>query len=262
MASKLVLKPIWSNGSCTYAATFKMMSTEDRREVEKLADEAGYNRIEEIWTPPSKAAAVSEFFGKMSEAGFELEFDNPYDAPFDLQRLHLSADTRRELEGLDQFELYHLSGWTPVQAEGRLDGRYFYFRARGSYWRFEWGGSEQWTRSPRWWHEESWPSVTDFEAGYMSDEEAVSCILKAIDLFRNGDNSHFGPEHPEYERTILEGWSAGALSLRIVTIRLGISSKEAIARMGALGIEVPYTADRELEYVDSLPVLRLKPRPS
>ena len=96
----------------------------------------------------------------------------------------------------------------------------------------------------------------------MSDEEAVSCILKAIDLFRNGDNSHFEPDHPDYERTILEGWSAGALSLRIVTIRLGISSKAAVERMQILEIELPYTAAREVQYVDSLRVRKLKPRPS
>lgn len=198
----------------------------------------------------------------MKQAGFGLEFDDPEDAPFDLQRLHLSADTRRALEGLKGFELYHLSGWTPVQAEGRLDGHHFYFRARGSYWRFEVGGNERFTRSPRWWHEESWPSVTGFEAGYMSDEDAVCCILKAIDIFRNGDNSHFSPEHPEYERTVLQGWSAGALSLRIVTIRLGISGEEAIRRMRTWEIEVPYTADREVQHVEALPVRRLKPRPS
>ena len=102
--------------------------------------------------------------------------------------------------------------------------------------------------------------MTGFEAGYMSDEEAVSCILKAIDLFRNGDNSHFKPEHPEYERTILEGWSAGALSLRIVTIRLGISAQKAVTRMRTWGIELPYTADREVQYVESLPVRKLRSR--
>lgn len=261
MSSKLVLKPLWSNGSCTYAVTFKKMSAEDRREVEQLADEAGYIRDDNIWAPPKAGRGVSEFFRLMNQAGFGLEFDDPEDAPFDLQRLHLSADTRRALEWLKGFELYHLSGWTPVQAEGRLDGHHFYFRARGSYWRVEVGGNERFTRSPRWWHEESWPSVTGFEAGYMSDEEAVCCILKAIDVFRNGDNSHFRPEHTEYERTVLEGWSAGALSLRVVTIRLGISANAAVGRMLKWGIEVPYTAEREVRYVESLPVRRLKPRP-
>lgn len=260
MSGKLVLKPLWSNGSCTYASTFKKMSNDDLREVEELADEAGYERNEDTWTPPKGARATSEFFGKMRQAGFELEFDNPDDAPFDLQRLHLSADTRRELEGLDQFELYHLSGWTPVQAEGRVDAHYFYFRARGSYWRFELGGNEQGTRSPRWWHEEPWPSVTGFEAGYMSDEEAVGCILRAIDLSRNGDNDRFNSKHPDYERTILEGWSSGALSLRIAMIRLGISAKEAVTRMQTWDIEVPYSADREIQNLESLPIRRLKPR--
>lgn len=99
--------------------------------------------------------------------------------------------------------------------------------------------------------------MTGFEAGYMSAEEAVCCILKAIHLFRNGDNGHFGPEHPEYERTVLKGWSAGAIGLRTVTIRLGISGKEAVERMRMWGIELPYTADREVRHVESLPVRRL-----
>ena len=260
MCSKLVLKPLWSNGSCTYAATFKKMSTEDQREIEELADQAGFTRLDDIWTPPSGAGAVSRFFERMRQAGFDLEFNNPDGGPFDLQRLHLLPDTRRALEGLNDFELYHLSGWTPVQAEGRLDGRYFYFRARGSYWRFEWGGNEGCTRSPRWWHEESWPSVTGFEAGYMSDEEAIGCILKAVGLLRNGDNDRFCPEHPDYERTVLEGWSAGALNLRIAAIRLGVTAARVLEGMQALEIEIPYTAERELQQISSQPIRRLRPQ--
>lgn len=103
---------------------------------------------------------------------------------------------------------------------------------------------------------------TSLVASVMSDEEAVCCILKAIDLFRNGDNGPFMPEHPEYERTVLQGWSAGALSLRIVTVRLGISGKEAVGRMRMWEIELPYTADREVQYVESLPAHRLKARPT
>lgn len=260
MSGKMVLKPLWSNGSCTYAVTFKRMSAEDKREVERLADEAGYIRDGYVWASSRVGQGVSDLFRTMAAAGFGVEFDDPDGGPFDLQRLHVSTETRRALEWMRDFQLYHLSGWTPVQAEGKLDGHYFYFRARGSYWRFELGGNEQRTRSPRWWHEEPWPSVTGFEAGYMSDEDAVCCILKAIELFRNEDNAHFKPEHPEYEHTVLEGWSIGALSLRIVTIRLGISAKEAVERMRVQGIELPYTVDREVEYLDRLPVRRLRSR--
>jgi hypothetical protein len=260
MSSKLVLKPLWSNGSCTYAVTFKKMSAEDRQEVEQLADEAGYIRNDDIWAPPRVARGVSEFFRVMDKAGFGLEFGDPEDAPFDLQRLHLTPSTRRALERLPNFELYHLSGWTPVQAEGRVDGQYCYFRARETYWRFEVGGNERGTRSPRWWHEESWPSATGFEAGYMSDEEAIGCILKAVDLFRRGDNGRFRPNHSDHERTILDGWSVGALSLRTVTIRLGVSGRDVLRRVEELEIELPYTAEREVQYVERLPVRRLRSR--
>ena len=80
MSSKLVLKPLWSNGSCTYAITFKKMSAEDRREVEQLADEAGYIRNDDIWAPPRLAGKMSDFFRAMANAGFGLEFDDPEDA--------------------------------------------------------------------------------------------------------------------------------------------------------------------------------------
>lgn len=260
MSSRLVLKSLWNNGLCTYAVTFKKMTAEDRREVERLADEVGFTREDDIWTPPTGGRGVSEFFRLVRNAGFGLEFDDPTDALFNLQRLHLDTSTRWSLDRIPEFELYHLSGWTPVQAEGSVNGHHFYFRARGSYWRFEVGGNEKFTRSPRWWHEENWPSITGFEAGYMSDENAVKCILKAIGLLRNGDNARFRPEHPEYERTVLEGWSAGALSLRIVTIRLGICGQDVLNRMEKLDIELPYTADLELKHVQRLPIKRLRPR--
>lgn len=257
MSSRLVLKPMWANGFCTYRTTFKQMTPEDKSEVEQLADQAGYIRDDDVWTPPAGGRGVSEFFRLMRDAGFDLSFDDPEDAPFDLQRLHLEPATRRALERLAEFELYHLSGWTPVQAEGKLGNCYYYFRARGSYWRFQVGGNEKFTRSPRWWYEESWPSVTGFAAGYMSDEDAVGCILKAINLFRNGDNSRFKPEHPEYERTVLEGWAAGAISLQIASIRLGLSGSELIRRTETFGLEVPYTVEWELRAVEKRPNRRL-----
>lgn len=262
MTSSLVLKPLWDNGRCTYAARFRQMSKEEKLEVEQLADDAGFTRADDIWTPPSSGKGMTTFRRALSEAGYALEYDDPEDAPFNLQRLHLTTMTRVRLENLRNFELHDLSGWTPVQAQGEFDGKHFYFRARGSYWRFEVGGNERRTRSPRWWYEEPWPSVTGFEAGYMADEEVVGCLLKAVDLYRNGDNSRFLPDHPDYEHTILDGWSMGAISLHVVTIRLRLSGEEVVRRTEQHGIEVPHTAKWELPYVEKQPVRRLRARSS
>ncbi|WP_312403748.1 hypothetical protein [Rhizobium sp.] len=260
MTSALVLKPLWNNGNCTYLPSFVEMSAKDRVEVEGFAAEAGFNCKDGIWKPFGSRRDFEMLRSKLSAAGHELKFDHDVDGPFDLQRLHLSTVTRSRLEALDRFELRDLSGWCPVQAEGFVDGHYFYFRARGSYWKVEVGGNEKGTRSPRWWHEEPWPSATGFEAGYMSDDDAISCLLKAVDLFRYGDNSRFLPTNPRYARTILDGWSAGAISLQIACIRLGLTGQEAIRQMEMKAIEVPYTAQRELALVERRPIRRLSRR--
>lgn len=98
---------------------------------------------------------------------------------------------------------------------------------------------------------EEWPSETGFEAGYLSDEDATCCILKAVHEFRTGNNGRFSPGHPEHERTVLEGWSMGALLLRTACIRLGIDGHTAIEKAQAYGIEVPYTAKQELKLLKS-----------
>jgi hypothetical protein len=246
----LKLKPLWNNGSCTYEVTYPKVTSTERNEIDRLADNAGYERSGETWTPPRDAKAMQGFHEQVRAAGYRLEYDdNPDQRPFNLQRLHLEGRTRHRLETLQDFELYHLSGWTPVQAEGNLNGCYWYFRARGSYWRFELGGNENGSRSPRWWYEETWPTHTGFGAGYLTDEEAITCILGAIGKFRYGDNSHFMPDHPNYERTILDGWSLGAISLRTAAIRLGITFDEVVEKAKVYDIELPYTAERELQHL-------------
>ena len=202
----LRLKPIWHNGSATFQVTYPTPALFDHHRINRLADLAGYSRTETGWTPPTCGSGMSKLSEALSRIGIKVEYEKePPDAPFNLQRLRLEPDTRARLEGLLDFELYHLSGWTPVQAEGSVNGRYFYFRARGSYWRFEWGGNESGSRSPRWWYEETWPAVTGFEAGYLSDEEAICCILKSVHEFRTGNHRRFRPGHPDYVRTVIDG---------------------------------------------------------
>lgn len=94
-------------------------------------------------------------------------------------------------------------------------------------------------------------AVTGFEPGYLTDEEATSCISKAVVAYRTGDHRRFQPGHPDYERTIIDGWSLGALSLRTVVVRLGISGEEVVERARAYGVELPYTMDLELKHLKS-----------
>ncbi|MBO9184587.1 hypothetical protein ACQZ4Y_04030 [Rhizobium sp. L80/93] len=242
------VKPIWKNGSLTLEVTYPSPALVDHKLIDQLADAAGCTRSANIWTPPTDGAASIAFAKSLSVIGLKLEYDW---SPFNLEQLQLESVTRVRLETLERFELFHLSGWTPVQAEGTLDGRYFYFRARGSYWRFELGGNESGSRSPRWWYEEDWPSPTGFEAGYLSDEQAISCILKAVENYRTGDHSAFMPGHPDYERTIINGWSLGAIGLRTATIRLRTSGDAVIERAAAYGIDLPYTTQQELARFNS-----------
>lgn len=75
-----------------------------------------------------------------------------------------------------------IGGNCPVQAEGKIDGKLFYFRARGDSWALEIGGSGS-DIVAEWRHEEhygTWP-----EAGWMTEDEARAFINKAVDLYRS-----------------------------------------------------------------------------
>lgn len=81
-------------------------------------------------------------------------------------------------------EVKELGGNCPVQAAGTVDGWPFYFRARGEWWSFsvvEMGedpfGADGWWNYKEKWGE--WPA-----AGWMTREEAMGCIEKAAQKFR------------------------------------------------------------------------------
>lgn len=177
------------------------------------------------------------------------------DEPLDLNRLELQVETRHVLASLKDFHLTELAGYCPVQAEGWLDAQLFYFRAREGYWRFECGGNGSRSKGPRWWHGEEWPGETGFEAGYMSDEDVVSCILKSVRAYRIEDRRRFERGHPDFERTTLEGWTIGALSLQRAIKRLNIPGEEALARATAYGMDLPYLATRELSLLRDNPTV-------
>lgn len=76
-----------------------------------------------------------------------------------------------------------IGGNCPVQAEGTIAGKPFYFRARGEHWSIEIGGCIDDGR-PEWRHAEfhgEWP-----DAGWITEEEARAFIAKAAARFLAG----------------------------------------------------------------------------
>ncbi|WP_245437646.1 hypothetical protein [Neorhizobium tomejilense] len=196
----------WSNGDPTYWVTYFDVAGDQQEAIERAADEMGFQRDGGRWEPPGDRGHLPLFEAVRPE-GVKIDFgEEDRDVPFDLQRLRLNHGTRWHLENLSEFVLFELAGCCPVQASGMVDQTYWYFRARGAYWRFEVGGNETGTKGPTWWYEEEWPSETGFEAGYMSGENAIVDILKSVEKFRSTDKSPYSKGHPDYERTTLQGW--------------------------------------------------------
>lgn len=75
-----------------------------------------------------------------------------------------------------------IGGNCPVQAEGTIDGKPFYFRARGSHWSLSIGGEDV-VGEPEWRHEEPYGDGP-FDAGWMDVDEARAFIAKGVGLYR------------------------------------------------------------------------------
>ena len=76
-----------------------------------------------------------------------------------------------------------MGGNCPVQAEGTVGGKEFYFRARGCHWRLCIGGADP-VGSPEWEHAEwygQWP-----DAGWMTEEEAEAFLRAAAARYLAG----------------------------------------------------------------------------
>ena len=74
-------------------------------------------------------------------------------------------------------QIDELGGNCPVQGTGQIDNYGFYFRARGSYWHMEIYCGPEGT----WEYGEDYG--TDYDAGWMTQDEAVAFIQKAAELF-------------------------------------------------------------------------------
>lgn len=76
----------------------------------------------------------------------------------------------------------YISGFCPVQGEGRIHGKPFYFRARGNQWSIAIGGPRLMS-DPEWFYKEPY-GTEPYEAGWMTGVEAHSLIVKAEKLYR------------------------------------------------------------------------------
>lgn len=72
-----------------------------------------------------------------------------------------------------------LGGNCPVQADGTIDGKPFYFRARGDHWSIGIGNDP--ISDPEWHYEEEYGQWPD--AGWMPHYEALAFISKAVKLY-------------------------------------------------------------------------------
>ncbi|TBB60684.1 hypothetical protein ELH43_36720 [Rhizobium ruizarguesonis] len=140
------------------------------------------------------------------------------------------------------YTLHWLGGNAPVQAEGIVDGRPLYFRARGTQWSLEIGYEERGDRPPMWWHVEDWGEWPD--AGYMPEDIALEMIDKAVALYREQQPQEIGPDHPEWRDYVLRAWSNDRLGTQPATVLLGIDGDELEKR--AIERDLPLNSYHEL----------------
>lgn len=74
-----------------------------------------------------------------------------------------------------------IGGNCPVQAEGTVCGKSFYFRARGDEWRMNIGGEDV-ILDPEWSYSQPYGSGP-YDAGWMTVEEAEAFIKSCADKY-------------------------------------------------------------------------------
>lgn len=78
-------------------------------------------------------------------------------------------------------EIHNIGGNCPVQAEGAIDGKEFYFRARGQRWSMSIGGDDV-VLSPKWYYEEDWGDGP-YDAGWMPEDIAREKIAISAKMY-------------------------------------------------------------------------------
>ena len=88
--------------------------------------------------------------------------------------------TDGEYDGDPVIKIDWMAGNCPVQAEGTIDGKPFYFRARHEHWSFHVGGDV--ISRPEWGIRERY-SDEEYAAGWMTQYEALGFIAHAVGLY-------------------------------------------------------------------------------
>lgn len=72
----------------------------------------------------------------------------------------------------------------PVQIEGTADGKHFYFRARGEWWRIGFGDTSQDAVMADAFREGPYDEGSTYGAGWMPHSEAWRLVLDAVEAWR------------------------------------------------------------------------------
>lgn len=81
------------------------------------------------------------------------------------------------------YKIDWIGGNCPVQSEGTFEDESFYFRARGNRWAFYIGNTTDPLSNPTWTYSESY-GKKEFEAGWMSEAQALGFIEKSLRLYQ------------------------------------------------------------------------------
>ena len=81
-----------------------------------------------------------------------------------------------------QYKVQSIGGNCPVQAEGTIDGKLFYFRARWNDWSVSVYPTDGDLLNPDWFYERPYDGA-DAAAGWMSENEALSFIGEALSYY-------------------------------------------------------------------------------
>jgi hypothetical protein len=90
------------------------------------------------------------------------------------------------------YEITSIGGWCPVQAEGIIDGKPFYFRARGEGWSFSVSANPEGDPvdvscfgpgDGDFYYDEAYREGEQYSAGSMEESEAREFIEKAFKLY-------------------------------------------------------------------------------
>jgi hypothetical protein len=93
-----------------------------------------------------------------------------------------------------KYTIDYIGGNCPIQLEGQVGSKKFYFRARGNRWSVSIG--EDPIPQPDWVYLEQY-GEEKFAAGWMSEEEAIVFLKKALQLYADG---HPGSTHLDLKR--------------------------------------------------------------